>query len=130
MSKQTRKQKKEEEARIVAEMEDALKKGSETEEGVSEGTASSESASDETASGGEGRSEKKRRGDIFDAAPERVHCRRCKTLMGEDGVCPTCGFRMYVPMDKQKRDKIKLIGTVVLMAVFVVLFVVLQIMKG
>ncbi len=114
MSKQTKGQKKEEEARRVGEMEDTLKKGSE---------------SNKTAFSGEGQSEK-RRGDIFDATPERVHCRRCKTLMGEDGVCPTCGFRMYVPMDKKKRDKIKLIGTVILMAVFVVLFVVLQAMKS
>ena len=58
-----------------------------------------------------------------------VHCRRCGTQM-ENGVCKTCGFKMYVPMDKAKQQKIKLWGTGILMAVFVVLFVVLQFRKG
>lgn len=61
--------------------------------------------------------------------PTVIHCRRCKTVM-QKGVCPTCGFRMYVPMDKKKRDKIKLIATCVCMAAFVVLFLILQIKNG
>ena len=58
-----------------------------------------------------------------------LHCRRCGTKM-ENGVCKTCGFKMYVPMDKEKQQKIKLIGTAILMAVFVVLFIVLQFKKN
>ena len=50
--------------------------------------------------------------------PEKLHCPRCKTVM-EKGVCPTCGHRIYVPMDRAKQNKIKLISTCVLMAVFV-----------
>ena len=58
-----------------------------------------------------------------------TYCRRCKMKM-ENGVCKTCGFKAYVPMDKEKQQKIKLIGTAILMAVFVILFVVLQFKKG
>ena len=48
----------------------------------------------------------------------------------EHGVCPACGFKIYVPMDEEKRKKIKLITTVVAVAAFIVLFVVLQFKKG
>ena len=61
--------------------------------------------------------------------PETLHCKRCKTEM-KDGVCPACGFRVYVPMDEKKQNKIKLVLTCVFMAIFVVLFVVLQIKNG
>lgn len=61
--------------------------------------------------------------------PTVIHCKRCKTVM-QKGVCPTCGFRMYVPMDKKKRDKIKLIATCVCMAAFVILFLIMQIRNG
>ena len=61
--------------------------------------------------------------------PQTMHCKRCKTEM-ENGVCPHCGFRVYVPMDSGKRSKIKLVLTGVFMAIFVVLFVVLQFKKG
>ncbi len=57
--------------------------------------------------------------------PEKVHCKRCRTLM-ENGVCPACGFKIYVPMDEEKRKKIKLVVTVVAIAVFIALFVALQ----
>ena len=60
--------------------------------------------------------------------PERVHCKRCKTLM-EKGVCPTCGHRIYVPMSEEKKGKIRFIVTCVAMAIFVVIFVLTQIFK-
>ena len=60
-----------------------------------------------------------------DTMPEKVHCKRCKTLM-ENGVCPACGFKIYVPMDEEKRKKIKLAMTVVAVVVFIALFVALQ----
>lgn len=63
-----------------------------------------------------------------DTMPEKIHCKRCKTLM-ENGVCPTCGFRIYMPMDEEKRKKIKLVLTAVGMAIFVVVFVVMQFIK-
>lgn len=60
-----------------------------------------------------------------DSMPQQVHCKRCRTLM-ENGVCPACGFKIYVPMDEEKRKKIKLITTVVAVVVFIALFVALQ----
>ena len=55
--------------------------------------------------------------------PEQIHCKRCKTLM-EKGVCPNCGFTMYVPMDETKQRKIRLISGAILIVVFalIVLF--------
>ena len=63
-----------------------------------------------------------------DTMPETLHCKRCQTLM-ENGTCPNCGFKVYIPMDKEKRDKIKVVATAVLMAVFIVVFVITQFMK-
>lgn len=62
-------------------------------------------------------------------APSELHCRRCGTIL-DKGVCPNCGYRVYIPMDEKKRNKIRLITTVIAMSVFVVLFVVLKIVKG
>lgn len=61
--------------------------------------------------------------------PEKVHCKRCKTLM-ENGVCPLCGFKIYVPMDEEKRKKIRLGVAVVAVVVFIALFIFLQVKKG
>ena len=61
--------------------------------------------------------------------PAQIHCRQCRTLM-ENGICPNCGYKMYVPMDPQKRDKIRMILTGVLIAAFVVIFVAMEIAKS
>ncbi|MBO4939545.1 MAG: hypothetical protein J6D30_00765 [Clostridia bacterium] len=114
MSKQTRKERKEEERRIVAEMEEAMQvyeKAQQEEEPVQE------------------QSGQKRRDIYDDTLPEQIHCRHCRTLM-ENGVCPNCGFRIYVPMAKEKRDKIRLIVAGICMGIFVVLFIISQIQKG
>lgn len=103
MSKQTRKQKKEEEKRILAQMDEAMGETSETT-----------------------KEEKPKRAGLFtDKTPEQIHCKRCKTLM-ENGVCPTCGFRMYVPMDKKKQKMIRWIVGGVCLVGFLFLFVWLQ----
>lgn len=60
-----------------------------------------------------------------DPTPQALHCRRCKTLM-ENGVCPTCGYKTYVPMDERKRKKIRFIVAGVCVAVFVVMFLLIQ----
>ena len=124
MGKMSRQQKKEEEKRIIAEMEAALR---ENEKNVAENPEDRGQVCDEIQKSGVSLS---RKNSIFDSTtPETVHCKRCKTLM-ENGVCPTCGFRIYVPMEKGKRDKIRLWVTVVCMAVFLVLFVLSQIRNG
>ena len=67
---------------------------------------------------------------IFDSTmPEQVHCKRCKTLM-ENGVCPSCGFKIYTPMDMEKREKIKMVTTIIGFVVFFAIFIILQIKKG
>ncbi len=59
---------------------------------------------------------------------QRLHCPRCKAWM-ENGKCPTCGHYIYVPMDKDKRNKIRWIVGGVCMVGFVILFVLLQMKK-
>ncbi len=114
MSKQTRKEKKEQEARILAEMKAAL------EEAEREDNALALSETDETQSAPQ-----------TPPAPQEpvYHCKRCRSEM-KKGVCPVCGFTMYVPIDEKKAGKIKLVLTAVGMVVFAVLFIWLQIKKG
>ncbi len=52
--------------------------------------------------------------------PEQIHCKRCKTLM-EKGVCPNCGFRIYVPMEETKQKKIRLISSAILIVALILL---------
>ena len=115
MKKQTRKEKKAEEARILAEMKAALEEAERAEreengESVAEANAPAQSSQPTS------------------QAPT-YHCRRCKTEM-QKGVCPTCGFKMYVTMDEKKLGKIKLVLTAIGMAVFIALFIYIQIKKG
>ena len=58
-------------------------------------------------------------------AGQKMHCSRCKSVM-ENGKCPTCGHYIYMPMDKEKRNKIRLIVGGVCIVGFVVLFILLQ----
>lgn len=64
-----------------------------------------------------------------DPTPQMVYCKRCKTRL-QEGVCPTCGFKAYVPMDKEKREKIKLILTIVGMAIFLAIFIYMRIQNS
>lgn len=52
--------------------------------------------------------------------PQQIHCKRCKTLM-ENGVCPNCGFKMYVPMDEKNQKKIRLISGALLIVAFLLI---------
>ena len=63
------------------------------------------------------------------AQPQQVHCRRCQTLM-ENGTCPSCGFKMYVPMSDEKSKKIKTITTAIGFVVFIIIFLVIQFGKS
>ena len=53
--------------------------------------------------------------------PEKLHCKRCKTEL-QNGVCPVCGYRVYMPMDEKKQKKIRLIVGGVCVAVFLIVF--------
>ena len=94
-----RKQRKEEEKRIIAQMEEALREQEKNEE--KESTI---------------------------APTETWHCRRCRALM-ENGVCPNCGMTMYVPMSAEKRRKIQKITTLIGFAVFFLLLLILEWIK-
>ena len=50
-----------------------------------------------------------------------VHCKRCKTVM-EKGVCLTCGFRIYQPIDETLRRKIRWTITGVCLIAFVIVY--------
>ena len=115
----TRQEKREEEARILAEMDEALQqmKGG-------AGAVDEEKAGNNTDKTAEKKTKKKPIDE--DTMPSRLHCKRCKTLM-ENGVCPTCGFTVYIPMEKEKRNKIKVVVTAVAMAIFLVVFLITRI---
>ena len=100
MSKQTRKERKKQEAEMLADFENELQKGREAE--------------GQMHTVGE-------RGSTTDT----VHCKRCKTVM-EKGVCPVCGYKIYVPMTDEKRKKARLIVTCVCLVAFVVLYAFIQ----
>ena len=101
------KQKKEEEKRILEEMDAAMQelaKKKAEESGVAPQEQQENAVCEE---------------------PTGLHCRRCKTMM-ENGVCPNCGLRMYVPMDPKKMRKIRLIAGCVFFAVFIVLVLLIK----
>jgi uncharacterized paraquat-inducible protein A len=77
----------------------------------------------------EGKKEQPKNTAYNGAHPEQLHCRRCQTLM-EEGTCPACGFKIYVPMSEEKRKKIKTITTAIGFVVFIVIFLVIQFSKS
>lgn len=88
---------KEEEKRILAEMDEAMK-------GLS--GEIQEPQTDEQPS----------------ALSQKLYCRRCKTELTANGVCPVCGYRVYMPMDEQKRKKIRFIVATACIVGFLILF--------
>ena len=111
----TARERREQERKILAEMDTAM----------AEKTGLDENIETEQ----EPAAKKKEQRKYDSTMPKQVHCKRCKTLM-ENGVCPACGFKIYVPMDEEKRKKIKLWMTVGAFVVFIVLFVILQFKKS
>ena len=100
MSKQTRKERKKKEAEMLADFDKEVQKGREAEGKMQTVGGSNSSA-------------------------ETVHCKRCRAVM-KNGVCPDCGYKIYVPMSEEKRKKVRLIVTGVCLAVFVILFAFIQ----
>ena len=100
-------QKKEEEKKILAEMDAAMSEKAKTEE-----VAPSNAAP-------------QKKGAFADKTPKVLHCRQCRTEMKE-GVCPACGFRMYVPMDENKQKNIRFILGGICLVAFVVLLLLMK----
>ncbi len=101
MARQTRAERKAEEARIIAEMDAAM------------GTSSLGDAKNEKQEGN------------CEVKAATMHCKRCKSVM-ENGVCPVCGFRVYTPMDEGKRKKIRWIVGGICVVVFLAAFLILR----
>lgn len=96
------KERREEEARILAEMEEAM-----------QAQAAEKEKKTDTEDGGGSTAQEK----------GQIHCAKCGTLM-EKGVCPTCGHRIYVPMDEnQQRTARLIIGAVCIIAFLLIYFV-------
>ena len=112
MKKMTSRERRAEERRILAEMDEAMQ----------EQAAQKPEIKEEKTSTKKEKPIRKREDGIM---PSTLHCKHCKTLM-ENGVCPACGFKVYMPMDEEKRKKIKMALTVVGFAVFIVIFVIIQ----
>ena len=116
MSKQTRAQKREEERRIIEEMERAMaeSRGETLTETPAPETPTPETAQEtppDTQSQG---------------IKRKLYCRRCKSEMNEKGVCPVCGYRVYVEMDESKRKKIRIITASVCLVIFVLMYFLLK----
>lgn len=111
--RKTRKERREEEARILAEMDEALREAR-----GERGKTQENAAEKETEKGNDTQAPTYYDGSV----PEQMHCRRCGNAM-EKGKCPVCGFTVYMPMDEGTRKKVRLITGVVLVALFAVLFV-------
>ncbi len=93
-AREKRKEKKEEERRVLAELDAEI-------------------------------AEKKKAKEEEGEKPLLGRCPRCKTNLRTEG-CPTCGYKIYVGMSEEERKKIKNILTVVGLAIFLVLFIVLK----
>ena len=92
-----RKQRKEEETKIIAQMEEALR---ENEQLKKESEPAQAEASAE------------KNADV-------LHCHKCGTVM-ENGKCPQCGYYVYVPMNPRMQRKIRLIVGGVFIVVFLI----------
>ena len=97
-----RKERREEEAEILAQMEEAMRENEKSD------------AEEKT---------EKYVGPFRDKTPEQIHCRKCGTLM-ENGKCPNCGHTVYVPMNGQKQKTIRWIVGGVCVLAFVIIFIV------
>ena len=98
-----KKNRREEEAKILAQMDEAMKENQPQNEEPPQ----------------------KRIGLFRDNTPENIHCHKCATLM-ENGKCPNCGHTMYVPMDDQKKKIIRWIVGGVCLAAALIVFIIMR----
>ena len=123
MGKKQKRNRREEERRIIAEMQAAVFEENANTGGLSE-IESAENSAEKQPTKAQIKREKKNHG-YDETMPEKLHCPRCKTLM-EKGVCPSCGYRVYVPMDKKKRDRVRMIVAIVCIVGFLIIYLATQ----
>jgi rubrerythrin len=111
MSKRSRAERKAEEARMIAEMDEAMDQNRAEKEENSKNEAPMYKTNAK-----------------MGYEPEVLHCRKCGTQL-KDGVCPKCGYKVYIPMDEQKVKRIRLIVGCVCVALCLVVLIILKI-KG
>ena len=113
-----REQKRAEEARIIAEMESAMHGG----DFINGAKKSPEETSkkEQNQAGMYATNE-----EMCPQTEEKIYCKRCKSRM-ENGVCPVCGYRIYMPMDEAKIKKIRLIVAGVCIVAFLAIFLALR----
>ena len=87
--------------------------------------AMAEQAEETSAQEQESGEQPQKQGIFTDKTPKVLHCRRCRSEM-KDGVCPTCGFKMYVPMDEMKQKNIRLIVGGICLVGFVLLLLLMK----
>lgn len=135
--KLTRAERKAEEERVIAEMDEAMRTFHEEKAKTeAEASVSLQKTAEETEEKGNSSSEKQATEVRIDAVygasgvpvPQQIHCRKCGTVM-ENGVCPKCGYKVYVPMDGKKIGRIRLIVGVLFVAAFIV-WMILKNAKG
>ena len=101
----SRQSRKEEEKRIIAEMDEAIREVC--------GNVQSEPVEKEALDSV---------GTRPTSTSQKLYCRRCKGELRADGVCPVCGYRVYMPMDENKRRKIRWIVAGVCVVGFLILY--------
>lgn len=94
------KERQEEEARILAEMDEAMKEQEEAKKA-------------EAAQNGEPPQEEK-----------KLHCPKCGNYLQKDGRCPACGHRIYVPMSEDTQKTAQwIIGVACIIGFILIYFV-------
>ena len=113
-----RAEKRAEEARIIAEMENAMRGSDFVQPSIS--STEKQPQKEQNQAGMYASNEETRQ-----KTEEKIYCRRCKSRM-ENGVCPVCGYRIYMPMDEAKIKKIRLIVAGVCIVAFLAIFLALR----
>ncbi len=121
--KTSRAERKAEEARVIAEMDEAMKNlRAEQSAGESDKNEKPQQAPAKEA-GKEPKTGKAPGAGAGASMSGQMHCRKCGTVM-ENGVCPKCGYKVYVPMDEKKMRRIRwIVGGVCLVGLLIWLLV-------
>lgn len=117
-----RKTRKEEEKRIIAEMDEAMRAVRGEAQASEQNTIDTIDTTQNTTERTDDRTAQK----PSQKPSQKLYCRRCKSELGANGVCRVCGYRVYMPMDENKRKKIRLIVAGVCIVGFLILYLIVK----